>query len=116
MAVLVEAGIPLLDVWALATRGSARALGVQDHGTIRPGAPADLLIFRDDPTRDLAALVTLEAVIAGGRLYSRAAIDAGLARYQKHFDSWLFDTLSTMLTKRVMGQMFAADAPPDHGH
>jgi len=33
-------------------------------------APADLLVFRDDPTTDLSKPDSLEAVVANGRLYT----------------------------------------------
>jgi hypothetical protein len=51
------------------------------------GAPADLLVLRADPRHDLAALDTIEAVIAGGRLYTvdelRAALDMQLRYFER---------------------------------
>jgi imidazolonepropionase-like amidohydrolase len=41
---------------------------------IEAGAPADILVFRDDPDRDLNALSTLEAIVVNGRFYSRATL------------------------------------------
>ena len=55
-----------------------------------PGAPADLLVFREDPTRDLAALESLELVVADGRVYTRAQLDAALARHAEHVHSWKY--------------------------
>jgi cytosine/adenosine deaminase-related metal-dependent hydrolase len=71
MRLFVEAGIPLEEVWKLATSGNGAALK-PGLGRLDPGAPADFLIFRKDPTQDLANLSTLEAVVADGRLYTRA--------------------------------------------
>ena len=97
LGLLVEAGIPVEEVWALATRSAGEFLGVPLLGTVQVGAPADLLLFRDDPTLDLAALATLEAVVSGGRLYTREDIDTGLALYRAQFESFFFDRLSVAM-------------------
>jgi imidazolonepropionase-like amidohydrolase len=80
LAALVGAGFTPEEVLAAATRGAGEALRVPDLGRLVPGAAADVALYRDDPTRDLAALASLEAVIAGGRLYPaedlRRAADA----------------------------------------
>jgi len=93
LAELSRAGIPLEAAWALATWRAGRALGIEGLGTLAPGAPADLLLFRQDPTRDLAALGSLDAVVAGGRLYTREWLDDALARYDAHFRGALYDAV-----------------------
>ena len=102
MALFVAAGVPVEEVWAMATRRAGRALGMPRLGSLEPGAPADLLIFRQDPTRDLAALDSLEAVVADGRLYTREALAAGQTRWQEHFDGAILDSLSVLLTRRLI--------------
>ena len=92
-AEFVAAGIPLEHVWAIATRGAGEALGVPKLGSVVSGAPADLLVFREDPTVDLAALATLELVIADGRVYSRADLDQALARHAAFVRSWKYRSL-----------------------
>lgn len=77
-----------------ATRWAGETLGMYKLGTVQEGAPADFLFFREDPTRDLTALSTLEAVVAQGRLYPKAVLDAALARHRAHFNGWLYDQLS----------------------
>ena len=57
------------------------------------------LIFREDPTRDLRALDTLEAVIADGRLYTKAELDDALARQRAFFASVWFDRPSVWLAE-----------------
>ena len=49
-----------------------------NFGTVEPGARADLILLRSDPTRDLAALRQLETVIAAGRVHDRADLDRRL--------------------------------------
>ena len=83
---LVDAGMPLEEVWVTATRRAGEVLGVEGLGTLAEGAPADLLVFREDPTRDLTALASLEAVVAAGHLYPREVLDSALERQQAHFE------------------------------
>lgn len=85
LQLFVEAGLSPEQALAASTGASARALGIPALGQIRPGAPADLALFRKDPSRDLANLNTLLAVVADGRLYHRAELDAQLARYQRRY-------------------------------
>lgn len=101
MRLLTDAGLTPVEVWEAATRRAGEFLGVAGLGTIAPGAPADLLLFRADPTRDLAALDTLDAVVADGRLYPRAALDAALTRWRAHFDDPVFDRISMRLAGRL---------------
>src|SRR5215831_2912729 len=77
----VRAGVPLERTWQYATARAAATLPVPALGRLEPGAPADLAIFREDPTANVEALKTLEAVAIQGRLYMRSDLDAALARY-----------------------------------
>lgn len=49
-----------------------------DFGTVEPGARADLILLRGDPSRDLANLRRLDTVIAAGQVYDRTRLDAML--------------------------------------
>ncbi|MDH3210933.1 MAG: amidohydrolase family protein [Myxococcales bacterium] len=102
---LVDAGLSPEEAWLAATRQAAAALGRPALGRLAPGAPADLLVFRDDPTRDLAALATLEAVVAGGRLYPKQALDAALARQRTDFDGPVRATLSRWGARLLVAAM-----------
>lgn len=46
-----------------------------DFGTVETGARADLLLLEGDPSRDLANLRRVAAVVAGGRVYDRPTLD-----------------------------------------
>ena len=50
-----------------------------NFGTIEPGARADLLLLDRDPSRDIGALRSIQAVVAGGRVNERAALEKMLA-------------------------------------
>lgn len=90
LELLVESGLSIEEAWVAATRAPGRALGIRDLGTIVSGAPADLLVFAADPTTDLRALATLQAVIADGRLYKKDEIESTLIRQRGHFETVLY--------------------------
>jgi len=106
MKLFLEAGVPLDQIWIYGTRGAAQALSVPDHGEIHEGAPADLLIFREDPTRSLTALDTMEAVVAQGRFYPMATLRAGLEQYRRHYQDPWFNRISHKLVELRMQQLF----------
>jgi imidazolonepropionase-like amidohydrolase len=93
LELFVEAGLTPEQALELSTGASPAFLGIDAAGELREGAPADLLIFREDPSRDLAALETLEAVVRDGRLYTREDLDARLMRYRAHYDGIAFSRL-----------------------
>ncbi len=107
LRLLADAGLGPDGALAAATTLPGQALGIPGLGSVEPGSPADLLVFREDPTLDLDALSTLEAVIVDGRLYRVADLEEQLERYRKHHDGRIFDSVSMALVRRVMGRMFA---------
>ncbi len=109
---LVSAGLGVEDAWAAATRVAGESLGVRDLGTVRAGAPADLLVFRDDPTVDLRALATLQAVVAQGRLYPRADLEAAIAAHRARHASAVDDTVVTALARPSSAGASGASACP----
>jgi imidazolonepropionase-like amidohydrolase len=112
LALYVDAGLTPAQAWAVATRWNGAYLGVSGLGRVRVGGPADLLVFREDPTVDLAALSTLQAVVARGRLYTREALDAQLARYRSYFEGFFLDAISVAAARRVLARVRSA---PEHG-
>lgn len=64
---LAALGISPLEVIAMATGGSAHALGMEAWlGTIREGRAADIVVLDRDPSKDLGALRDVAFVIKGG--------------------------------------------------
>jgi hypothetical protein len=96
-----ECGFTAEEALAAATRGNGAALPLRGLGVIEPGAPADLLVFREDPSLNLAALATLEAVIADGRLYSKRTLDDTIGRYRRTFTGWLYDRITMQIVQRL---------------
>jgi imidazolonepropionase-like amidohydrolase len=67
LEILVEAGIPPLEVIKIATKNGAHALGIEeDVGTIEPGKQADMIILSDNPVDDISNTKKIEAVINNG--------------------------------------------------
>jgi imidazolonepropionase-like amidohydrolase len=66
---MVEGGLSTLEGIAVATRGSAQALGLSDVGSVSAGAAADLLVIDGDPSLDVRMLLDPQRiwmVIQGG--------------------------------------------------
>lgn len=65
---MVEAGLTPLEAIAVATNGSAKAVGLEaDRGTIAQGKLADFILVRGQPEQDIADLEKLEHVFLAGR-------------------------------------------------
>jgi hypothetical protein len=104
LRIFVDAGFTPEEALALSTRTSAAYLGVPNLGSLEVGAPADFVIFREDPTRSLDALDSIAAVVRDGRLYPRAVLDEQLAKYQAHFNTPLYEAIVTPLVRRALAQ------------
>lgn len=99
LGLMVKAGLTVGAAWEAGTRMAGESLGVPRLGTVRNGAPADLLIFDKDPSRDLDALSTLKGVVAQGRLYSKTFLNEALSWHRERFEQPLYDTFSTALVR-----------------
>jgi imidazolonepropionase-like amidohydrolase len=72
LEILVEAGIPPLDIIKIATRNGVQVLGIEnDVGTIEPGKQADMIILSDNPVDEISNTKKIEAVINNGQLIER---------------------------------------------
>jgi hypothetical protein len=107
---LAQAGLGPEGAWRAATERAADALGRPRLGRIEAGAPADLLVFRADPSRDLGALATLEAVVAEGRLYRVSELRAAVERALAHFASWPYGPLSRAGVSLALAAFFSSEA------
>lgn len=68
LQLLTDAGLSALDALRAATSVPARVFGLDDRGTIRPGARADLLLVDGDPTTTIADTLATRAVWRRGRM------------------------------------------------
>ncbi len=77
---LTEAGLSPLQALQSATINPARVLGREKtQGTIAIGKRADIVLLDQDPRIDIGNTRRINAVIAGGLLYSKADIDRMIA-------------------------------------
>jgi imidazolonepropionase-like amidohydrolase len=83
LALLVDAGLSPLAALQAATRNAADFMGQLDRrGTIEVGKTADLVLLDKDPLADIHNTRSIQAVVLGGKLYPREALDAMLAKAQ----------------------------------
>ena len=80
LGLLVKSGLTPLEALQTATINPAEFFGMQGAlGTIEKGMTADLVLLDANPLTDIANTRRINAVIANGRLFDRAALDALLA-------------------------------------
>lgn len=78
---LVSIGLSPAEALRSATLGPAEFLGEAGvAGRIAPGMRADLVLLDENPLADIRNTRRIRAVIARGRLFDRAELDALLAR------------------------------------
>lgn len=78
---LVEGGLTPHEGIIAATIGSARALGLDDVGTVEAGRTADLVVLNGDPLKDVTRLTRAEEfwmVVRDGRVVSSVLENGGL--------------------------------------
>jgi imidazolonepropionase-like amidohydrolase len=67
LELMVKAGLTPSEAIVAATGDAARCMkNTSGIGTIKAGSPADFVIYREDPTKDIKATRTLEAVWVAG--------------------------------------------------
>jgi imidazolonepropionase-like amidohydrolase len=83
LANFVEAGFSPMESLQTATSNPAQFLGSESSsGSIEPGKVADLVLLRANPLDDIHNTQKIDAVIANGRLFDRAALDGLLAQVE----------------------------------
>jgi hypothetical protein len=73
LSLLADAGLPDAQVLEAATAGAAAYLG-RDLGRIEAGAPADLVLLSDDPTRGISGTRSVTGVMTRGRWFAADTI------------------------------------------
>lgn len=80
---MASAGLSPLQILQTTTSAPARFLGREAiAGRVAPGYVADLVLLGSDPLVDHRALSDINAVVRAGHLWSRADLDAALARVE----------------------------------
>ncbi len=80
LEMMVDYGMPPLDVVKSATSVSARVLHTDDRGAIKPGLLADLIAVQGDPAQNISALRAVKFVMKGGEPISLRLTTAGASR------------------------------------
>lgn len=111
MQLFADAGIGVEQVWKLATREAGDRLGVPGLGRLEAGAPADILLFRRDPTTTLDNLASLDAVIADGKLYRMADLERAQQQSADYFNSPIIKPLARRGADQALARAFAKAKP-----
>jgi imidazolonepropionase-like amidohydrolase len=85
-----ELGLTPEQALVTATTAPGRFWKDRTYGRLAVGLPADVVLYRADPTRSLDALDAIDTVIADGRPYPKVQLDAWVASYSDHFHGWLY--------------------------
>jgi imidazolonepropionase-like amidohydrolase len=84
LGLLVQAGLSPMKALQTATRNAAEFSGFADTlGTIKKGKIADLVLLNADPLQDINNTRSIEAVIFGGKLIQKDALQQMLASIEK---------------------------------
>jgi ankyrin repeat protein len=83
LAVFVQAGLSPLEALQTATYNPAKCLGKLDSmGTVERGKVADLVLLDADPLQDIRNTQNIAAVVVGGKIFERAALQKMLAQVE----------------------------------
>jgi hypothetical protein len=80
-----------------------------DLGLLKPGAPADFLVFKEDPTKNLDAFDSLQAVVVDGRFYYRTQLEDAILRYRRRFDNPMYKFVTVTVMRRVVRRIRPRD-------
>jgi len=79
----VKAGFTPIEALRTATTNPAKFLGrLRDLGTIEEGKMADLVLLDENPLKDIRNTRKIQAVVMGGRYYSRSDLDEMLRKVE----------------------------------
>lgn len=87
-----------------ATTAPGRFWKDRTYGRIAVGLPADIVLYRRDPTTSLHALDGMDTVIADGRVYPKRDLDAWVELYRAHFHSPLYATVMNVVVDFFSGR------------
>ncbi|MHC4371510.1 MAG: ankyrin repeat domain-containing protein [Planctomycetota bacterium] len=83
LALFVQAGLSPTEALQTATYNAAKCLGKLDSmGTVEHGKFADLVLLDADPLQDIINTRRIAAVVVGGKIFDKAALQRMLARVE----------------------------------
>ena len=75
-------------------------------GRVSENAPADLLIFKSDPSRSVPDPEQLVGVVAAGRLYRKRDLDRAIRNYLDFYESPIVRRMANRAVKQVLAKLF----------
>ncbi len=104
-----DAGFSPVQIWQAVTAGNGASLPMPDLGVLKEDAPADFLIFKDDPTKSLDAFDSLAAVVVDGRFYFRSQLEDAVLRYHRRFDNEMYKFVTMTVMRGVIRRIRPRD-------
>ena len=104
-----DAGYSPEQIWWAVTAGNGESLPMPDLGVLKKGAPADMLVFKEDPSKSLDAFNSLAAVVVDGRFYYRTQLDDAILRYQRRFDNTMYKFVTTTVMRGIIRRIRPRD-------
>jgi imidazolonepropionase-like amidohydrolase len=83
LELLVKAGLTPMEALQSATRNVTEFLKLSDVGTIQAGKIADVVLLDANPLDDIRNTQRIRAVVLGGKLFSRPALDGLLVEAER---------------------------------
>ena len=74
LELFVEIGFTEMEALQTATINAARSINLNEKGTIKIGAIADLVILNNNPLEDIKHTKDIDKVVKGGRIYTQKEI------------------------------------------
>jgi imidazolonepropionase-like amidohydrolase len=99
-----ELGLSPEQALARATTAPGRFWKDRTYGRLAEGLPADIVLYRRDPTVSLDALESLQIVVADGRVYSASDLKAGMEGYRRHFHGRAYDSIMEVVFRVLRSQ------------
>ena len=89
LALYVAQGLTPLQALSAATRAGPAWFGeLDEYGAIHSGKAADMVLLDRNPLEDIGATRAIRAVILGGTVHDRAALDGMLAQARTRVAAW----------------------------
>ena len=89
---------------------SADGVELKDLGRLTQGAPADLLIFREDSTKSLQDFTTLEVVVSRGKLCRQRDLLESLRAWRAFYENSVVDFVAQAVAKQKVKAPMKSDS------
>jgi imidazolonepropionase-like amidohydrolase len=102
---LQKIGMTVIESLEAATVKPGIYLFNDGTGLVQEKGPADFIVLKANPVKDISRLKEIVGVMANGRYYPSEYLDKSLVKYRDHFNSWLYD-LATFYPAKILSKLY----------